>query len=76
MKILTAGQMRVIDRRAFEEFGIPSVLLMENAGRRVAEEVLAGRGNPAEERIVIVCGRGNNGGDGFVAARHLLLFRI
>ena len=52
MKILTAGQMRVIDRRAFEEFGIPSVLLMENAGRRVAEEVLAGRGNPAEERIV------------------------
>ncbi len=71
MKILTAGQMREIDRRAFEEFGIPGVLLMENAGRRVAEEVRSLRGNLAEERIVIVCGRGNNGGDGFVAARHL-----
>lgn len=60
--------MRDIDRRAFEEFSIPTLLLMENAGERIAEmalDMLKG------ERVIVVAGRGNNGGDGIAAARHL-----
>lgn len=67
MRYVTARQMKAIDRRASREFGIPSMLLMENAGRAVAEEVVRYR----PRRALVVCGGGNNGGDGFVAARHL-----
>ena len=71
MKILTAAQMRELDRAAIEDRGLPSATLMERAGRAVAEA--AARMVEGEEGIiVIVCGRGNNGGDGFVAARHLV----
>jgi len=69
-KTVTVRQMKAIDRNAIEKIGIPAVCLMENAGREVAEaamRMLARRG----KRVVIVCGSGNNGGDGFVAARHL-----
>jgi len=68
---LTVAAMREADRRAIEEFGIPGVALMENAGRgaaQVALEMLAGEG---PERVLILTGRGNNGGDGCVIARHL-----
>lgn len=65
---LTCAEMRALEKRAIEEAGIPAIALMENAGRAVAEE--AGRMAPAG-LIAIVCGRGNNGGDGFAAARHL-----
>jgi len=71
MKILTAGQMREVDRRAIEEYGIPGPVLMENAGRAVVAEMRRRHAWLPGERIVIVCGRGNNGGDGFVVARHL-----
>ncbi len=70
MKILTAAQMRYLDRTA-QDHGIPGAILMERAGRAVAEAALRlveGEEGP----IVIICGRGNNGGDGFVAARHLI----
>ena len=71
MKILTAPQMQRIDRTTTERYGVPSLTLMENAGRGVVE-FLAERFAPLEQhRIVILCGRGNNGGDGFVAARML-----
>jgi len=60
--------MQEIDRIAQVKYGIPSIVLMENAGRRVAEEVLK---RYPEGRGAIFCGRGNNGGDGFVCARHL-----
>lgn len=69
MKIVTAAEMRAIDRATSERFGVQSLTLMENAGAAVAEHVLAHYG--AAQRIVVFCGKGNNGGDGFVAARRL-----
>jgi ADP-dependent NAD(P)H-hydrate dehydratase / NAD(P)H-hydrate epimerase len=70
MKIVSAAEMREIDRATSERFGVPSATLMENAGSAVARFVLAEY--PQAERIGIVCGKGNNGGDGFVVARKLV----
>jgi NAD(P)H-hydrate epimerase len=69
MKILTASEMRETDRLTIERFGIPSTTLMENAGSAFARFVL--REFSEARRITVLCGKGNNGGDGFVAARHL-----
>jgi NAD(P)H-hydrate epimerase len=70
MKVLTAERMREVDRRT-TEMGIPGIVLMENAGHRVVE-FLAERFAPlAAQRIVVLCGKGNNGGDGLVVARQL-----
>jgi NAD(P)H-hydrate epimerase len=69
MKIVTAAEMREIDRATGERFGVPSLTLMENAGAAVADYVLSH--HAAARRIVVFCGKGNNGGDGFVAARRL-----
>lgn len=69
MKIVSAEEMRAIDRATSERFGVPSLTLMENAGSAVADHVLSQYGSARQ--IVIFCGKGNNGGDGFVAARHL-----
>jgi len=69
MKILTAAEMRNADQVTNDRFGVPSVELMEHAGRAVARFTL--REFPQCRRIVVLCGRGNNGGDGLVAARHL-----
>jgi len=70
MKVLTAPEMRDVDRRTIE-LGIPGIVLMENAGHRVIE-VMADRFAPlASHRIAVLCGKGNNGGDGMVIARQL-----
>ncbi|HUB32712.1 MAG TPA: NAD(P)H-hydrate dehydratase [Bryobacteraceae bacterium] len=70
MKVLTAAEMREVDRRTIET-GIPGLVLMENAGHRVVD-LLAEKFAPlAEQRIAVLCGKGNNGGDGFVVARQL-----
>jgi NAD(P)H-hydrate epimerase len=70
MKILTADRMREVDRRT-SEMGIPGIVLMENAGHRVVE-FLAKRFAPLPaQRIMVLCGKGNNGGDGMVVARQL-----
>jgi hydroxyethylthiazole kinase-like uncharacterized protein yjeF len=69
MKIVTATEMREIDRATSQSFGVPSLTLMENAGTAVAEFVVSQY--PSAERIGVICGKGNNGGDGFVAARKL-----
>jgi NAD(P)H-hydrate epimerase len=68
--VLTAAEMGQADRRTIEEVGVPGAVLMENAGSAVAAAVR--RRYPGVRRPVVVCGRGNNGGDGFVAARRLL----
>ncbi|MGH9532791.1 MAG: NAD(P)H-hydrate dehydratase [Terriglobales bacterium] len=69
MKIVTAAEMREIDRLTTEKYGVPSLTLMENAGSAVSEFVL--QEYPEAQRIGVICGKGNNGGDGFVAARKL-----
>jgi NAD(P)H-hydrate epimerase len=71
MKILTASEMQRIDRLTTERYGVPSLALMENAGRGVVEFLAARLGPLAPHRIVILCGKGNNGGDGLVVARLL-----
>jgi NAD(P)H-hydrate epimerase len=71
MKVVTAEEMRTLDRQATSDFGIPSVLLMENAARGVVDKVETIIGPVAGRHVVIVAGSGNNGGDGLAAARHL-----
>jgi NAD(P)H-hydrate epimerase len=69
MKILTSEQMRNIDRRATERYGIPSIVLMENAAIAVVDAILSHYEDA--DRVAIVCGTGQNGGDGFAIARQL-----
>ena len=72
MKIALANEMKKIDKRAIEEYGVPEILLMENAGREVAAAFEEYLGGVAGKRLCILAGSGNNGGDAFVAARHLM----
>src|SRR3974377_1493163 len=70
MKLVTAAQMRELDRRTIQDLGVPSLVLMENAGRgtyRVLRREFPDLSGP----VVVLAGRGNNGGDGFVVARYL-----
>jgi len=69
MKVVTAAEMREIDRLTSERFGVPSLTLMENAGTAVAQVVRSQY--PEARRVGVICGKGNNGGDGFVVARKL-----
>jgi len=69
MKILTSQQMQSIDRRATERFGVPSIVLMENAALAVVDAIAAHY--PKADRVAIFCGTGSNGGDGLAVARHL-----
>ncbi len=70
MRLAGNEQMRELDRVAIEKYGVPGVVLMENAGRAVVGEIL--KSVPQPSSIIILCGTGNNGGDGFVVARHLM----
>src|SRR5712692_2742446 len=71
MKVLTAEQMREADRLTTERFGVPSLELMENAGTRVVEALEGEFADLRARKVVVLCGKGNNGGDGFVVARLL-----
>jgi ADP-dependent NAD(P)H-hydrate dehydratase / NAD(P)H-hydrate epimerase len=72
MKVLTAAEMREVDRLTTERHGVPSLTLMENAGKSVAGFIRQNFRKLGRRKIVVLCGKGNNGGDGFVVARHLL----
>jgi len=72
MEYITPEKMREIDRQTQEEFDIPVTILMENAGRAVFQNAMEMLCQEEEGKVTVVCGRGNNGGDGFVAARHLM----
>ncbi|MDD3890086.1 MAG: NAD(P)H-hydrate dehydratase [Syntrophomonadaceae bacterium] len=72
MKLLRADEMKEIDRRASSDFAIPSIVLMENAGIRTVEIADDLLGDPQEKSVVVIAGKGNNGGDGLVIARHLI----
>ncbi len=71
MKVLTAPQMRDVDRLTVERYGIPSLQLMENAGTAIADYLLTAYPDMATRKVVILCGKGSNGGDGLVIARLL-----
>jgi len=71
MKLVSAAEMREIDRRAMDDFGVSTLFLMENAGKEIAAAVSQMLTSGSGKRVVILAGKGNNGGDGFVAARHL-----
>ena len=73
MRILSSGQMGWVDRETTSRYGLSSLLLMENAGSGVVREMEWHFGGLQGSRVLVVCGKGNNGGDGLVAARHLHL---
>jgi hydroxyethylthiazole kinase-like uncharacterized protein yjeF len=69
-RILTASQAKSFDSRALHDYGISTLVLMENAGRHVCREAILS--HVRGMKIAVFCGKGNNGGDGFAAARHML----
>jgi len=71
LHIVTASEMQAIDLCAIEDHGIPSLVLMENAGRGIGTLLLDQIPNASTKKFIVVCGKGNNGGDGFVIARTL-----
>ncbi|OAG28473.1 bifunctional ADP-dependent NAD(P)H-hydrate dehydratase/NAD(P)H-hydrate epimerase [Thermodesulfatator autotrophicus] len=71
MRLVYAREMQTLDRFTIEEFGIPGLILMENAGRGTAELIVERFSHVLPQGALIICGPGNNGGDGFVIARHL-----
>jgi len=73
MKILTASQMREVDLLTTERYGVPSLVLMENAGAGVVCEIEKTFGSLQGRVVAVLCGKGNNGGDGFVVVRHLVM---
>ena len=72
MRVLNTAQMREADRRTIHEIGIPSIVLMENAGRQAVAAMEAAFEDLAASHVAVMCGRGNNGGDGVVVARTLI----
>ncbi len=72
MRVLNSAQMREADRRTIDDIGIPSLVLMENAGRQTVAAIEAMYTDLMERHVAVLCGRGNNGGDGFVVARTLV----
>ena len=71
MRVLNAKQMRAVDRQTIDDLGLPSIVLMENAGRQVVAAMESLVDDLASRRVAVLCGTGNNGGDGFVVARTL-----
>ena len=73
MLAISRAQVREVDRMAIEDYSVPGIVLMENAGRNASEAIIANFDSVSEQDFVVVVGPGNNGGDGFVIARYLEL---
>jgi NAD(P)H-hydrate epimerase len=71
MKVVTGAQMRDMDKAVIEKFGLPGIILMENASFQIADQISKRYGPLSGKAIAIICGKGNNGGDGIAVARHL-----
>jgi NAD(P)H-hydrate epimerase len=71
--VATRDEVRAFDRYSIETLGVPSIALMENAGRQIADAARRMIEGLADPRVLVLAGRGNNGGDGFVVARHLAI---
>ena len=71
MKVAKPEQMAKIDKSAIEDYGIPSIVLMENAALNVVEEIKNTLGSISDKKVIIFAGKGNNGGDALAVARHL-----
>ena len=71
MRVVSAKEIQRLDTVAIKHYGVPSIALMENAGRAVADAVIQRLQRKRKQDVCVVCGTGNNAGDGFVAARHL-----
>ena len=69
MKLIASEAMKKVDTKAIGEMGIPEAVLIENAGRAVADAAADLMGDPREKRVILLIGKGNNGGDGLAAAR-------
>src|SRR5687768_7218089 len=76
MLVVTAAEMRELDRLTIQKYGVPSLTLMERAGEAVAQTILDRFRHNTKKGVLIVAGKGNNGGDGFVVARLLKKKRI
>ncbi|HEX9453144.1 MAG TPA: NAD(P)H-hydrate epimerase, partial [Candidatus Binatia bacterium] len=76
MLVVTTEQMRELDRLTIQQYGVPSLTLMERAGAGIAQAILERFSANAKKGVLIVAGKGNNGGDGFVVARLLKKKRI
>ena len=76
MIVVTAEEMREMDRLTIQKYGVPSLTLMERAGEAIAQAILQRFARNAKKGVLIVAGKGNNGGDGFVVARLLKKKRI
>lgn len=72
MKAASSKEMQLIDKKAISEYGIPGIVLMENAAIQVIKEIEAKYGDLTKKRVTVVAGKGNNGGDGLAIARHLI----
>lgn len=71
MLVVTAEQMRDMDRLTIQKYGVPSLTLMERAGQRITQAMLERLGRAVKKGVLVVAGKGNNGGDGLVVARLL-----
>ncbi len=71
MRLVKAAEMQEMDRLTIQELGIPGIVLMENAGRGASRTFLEHFDPPSYSRVLVLCGSGNNGGDGYVIARYL-----
>ena len=71
MKLVSGTQMKKIDKKTIKDIGIPGIVLMENAAIKAVQQIEQSFKSINNIKVVVICGKGNNGGDGFAISRHL-----